>query len=140
DAGEEVEVTAPGLVVEVLHVTLHDHERLAVVQEGRGVTILPPHREHFLARGTGIGARRMIVRRDGWPGGSHGGHHVLQSAAVARSGCQMIYGSLPAERRLVNPASRLLRGSGADAIAGAAPQRRKGGTFGPTRGRRMRGP
>jgi hypothetical protein len=64
DPGEQVEVTAAGLVEHVLHPAFDDHQRLAVEREDRRVGVLSPGGEHLLAAGTGIRLRGLVEGRD----------------------------------------------------------------------------
>ena len=50
DPGEGVEVLLAGLVPDVLHVALDDHQGLAIIRDQPGREVLPAHRQHFVAR------------------------------------------------------------------------------------------
>src|SRR4029453_18689281 len=83
EIGEQVEITAPGLVVEVLHVPLDDHQRILIEREDRGIAVLLPHREHLLPARSGVGVRLVVVRRHD-RAGSCGRGHGRQSSVVVQ--------------------------------------------------------
>ena len=80
DAAETIEVAAPGVVPDILHVSLYDHERLAVIEEEAGVEELLALREHL--RGGRAGVDLRAVRR----GGQRDGFHRWRSGVVALLG------------------------------------------------------
>ena len=61
--GEEVEVAPAGLVEDVLHLPLDDHERLAVQREDRRVGVRAARGEDLGARRAVIGPRGVVERR-----------------------------------------------------------------------------
>ncbi len=90
DAGEQVEVPVAGLVVEVLHVSLDDEQRLPVQGEDRRVGELLPHGKHFGTRRSEVRTRHVIHRRQRESGRARrqrrrGGHQTLtgRSAGAA---------------------------------------------------------
>ena len=85
DPGEGVEVLLAGLVPDVLHVAFDDQERLAIIRDQARREVLSPHRQHFVARGTVIGGRRVWGDRQR----SRGGCVRLRSVA---SHCVVLLG------------------------------------------------
>jgi hypothetical protein len=49
DPGEQVEIPPAGLVEEVLHLALDDHQRVAVQGEDGGMDVAVAERQHLLA-------------------------------------------------------------------------------------------
>ena len=60
DAAEAVEIAFAGFVPDILHLALHDHDRLLVVEKDAGVQELLAQGEHFLGGRAGVGLRLMV--------------------------------------------------------------------------------
>jgi hypothetical protein len=70
DAAEAVEVAFAGVVPDILHFALHDHDGLFIVEEESGVEELLALREHGGGGRAGVGCGRV---RGGWErDGFHG--------------------------------------------------------------------
>lgn len=61
DAGERVQIALALLVEQILHRTLHDHQRIPVHGDQGRRQILASQRQHLVLAGTGVGRRRDRV-------------------------------------------------------------------------------
>ena len=60
DSAERIEIAPAGFVPDVLHLPLHDHERLLVVEKNSRIQELLAQLEHFIRRRSGIFLRLMV--------------------------------------------------------------------------------
>jgi len=101
DATEAVEVAFPGVVPDILHAALDDHDRLLVVEEEAGVEVLLAQREHLLR---GRRGKQMHQSSD------NAGPPGLMTGAKARS---VVAVEVLVEQQQIPPVRVVLEGFGA---------------------------
>ena len=63
DATKRIEVTPPGFVPDVLHLSFHEHERLFVIEKNSRIQKLFAQAQDFVRGRAGVGLRLMMERR-----------------------------------------------------------------------------
>ena len=60
---KRIEIAPAGFVPDILHLSLHDHERLLVVEKDPGVEELLAQAQHLVGGRAGVGLRLVV---EGW--------------------------------------------------------------------------